>query len=88
MPPGFRLTDNDTAMWTPMTFTAEDKSDEQRHSNNAVHMARLKPGATVQQAQAQIDTLNAANLDRFPQLKEVLINTGFTPWSLVCRTGW
>jgi predicted permease len=77
MPPGFRPTDNDTAMWTPMTFTAKDKSDEQRHSNNAVYVARLKPGATVQQAQAQIDTLNAANLDRFPPLKEVLINTGF-----------
>jgi predicted permease len=77
MPPGFRPTDNDTAMWMPMTFTAKDKSDEQRHSNNAVYVARLKPGATVQQAQAQIDTLNAANLERFPVLREVLINTGF-----------
>ena len=77
MPPGFRPTDDDTAMWTPMTFTAKEKSDEQRHSNNAVFIARLKPGATVQQAQRQIDALNAANLERFPQLKEVLINAGF-----------
>ena len=77
MPPGFRPTDEDTAMWTPMTFTAKERSDEQRHSNNAVFIARLKPGATVQQAQSQIDALNAANLERFPQLKEVLINAGF-----------
>ena len=77
MPPGFRPTDDDKAMWTPMTFTAKEKSDEQRHSNNAVFIARLKPGATVQQAQSQIDALNAANLERFPQLKEVLINAGF-----------
>ena len=77
MPPGFRPTDDDKAMWTPMTFTAKQKSDEERHSNNAVFIARLKPGATVQQAQSQIDALNAANLERFPQLKEVLINAGF-----------
>ena len=77
MPPGFRPTDEDKAMWTPMTFTAKQRSDEQRHSNNAVFIARLKPGATVQQAQSQIDALNAANLERFPQLKEVLINAGF-----------
>jgi predicted permease len=77
MPPGFRPTDEEKAMWTPMTFTAKDRSDEQRHSNNAVFIARLKPGATVQQAQSQIDALNAANLERFPQLREVLINAGF-----------
>ena len=77
MPPGFRPNDQDKAMWTPMTFTAKDKSDEQRHSNNAVFIARLKPGATVEQAQKQIDALNAANLGRFPQFKEVLINAGF-----------
>jgi predicted permease len=77
MPPRFRPLDEDTAMWTPMTFTPEQRSDEQRHSNNAVFIARLTPGATVQQAQRQIDALNAANLERFPQLKDVLINARF-----------
>ena len=77
MPPQFRPTDADIALWTPMAFTAKEKSDDQRHSNNVINIARLKPGATVQQAQAQIDKLNAANLERFPQLKEVLINAGF-----------
>ncbi|HKE88374.1 MAG TPA: ABC transporter permease [Vicinamibacterales bacterium] len=77
MPPRFRPTDADIALWTPMAFTAKEKSDDQRHSNNVINIARLKPGATVQQAQAQIDKLNAANLERFPQLKEVLINAGF-----------
>jgi putative ABC transport system permease protein len=77
MPPGFRPTDQEIELWTPMTFTAEQKSDKSRHSNNAVYIARLKPGATVQQAQAQIDALNEANLDRFPQFKEVIVNAGF-----------
>ena len=77
MPPGFRPTDDDVELWTPMTFTAEQKSDDSRHSNNAVYIGRLKPGATLEQAQAQIDALNAANLDRFPQFKEVIVNAGF-----------
>ena len=76
MPPGFASDDN-IELWTPMTFTAEQKSDDSRHSNNVGYMARLKPGATLQQAQAQIDALNAANLDRFPQFKEVILNAGF-----------
>ena len=77
MPPQFRPTDDEKALWTPMTFTAEEKSDNSRHSNNAAYIARLKPGASVEQAQAQIDALNAANLDRFPQFKEVIVNARF-----------
>jgi len=77
MPPQFRPTDDEKALWTPMTFTAEEKSDNSRHSNNAAYIARLKPGATVEQAQAQIDALNTANLDRFPQFKEVIVNARF-----------
>jgi len=77
MPRRFRPTDEDKAMWVPMTFTAKQKSDDERHSNNAMYLARLKPGATVQQAQAQIDALNAANLERFPQFRQILINAGF-----------
>jgi len=77
MPPRFRPTDEDSAMWMPMTFTAKQRSDDERHSNNAIYVARLKPGATVQQAQAQIDGLNAANLERFPQFKQVLVNARF-----------
>jgi putative ABC transport system permease protein len=77
MPPRFHPTDEERAMWMPMTFTAKQKSDDERHSNNAIYLARLKPGATIQQAQAQIDALNAANLERFPQFKQILINAGF-----------
>src|SRR5947207_15130527 len=40
-------------------------------------IARLKPGATVQQAQQEIDALNARNLERFSALKQILINAGF-----------
>jgi len=77
MPRDFVFVDPDISLWTPLAFTPEQKSDASRHSNNWRHIGRLKPGATVEQAQAQIDALNAANLDRFPQYKQLLLNAGF-----------
>jgi predicted permease len=77
LPRGFSFLDPDVTVWTPIAFTAEEKSDDSRHSNNWSYIARLKPGATVEQARQQIDALNARNLDRFPQLKQILINAGF-----------
>jgi predicted permease len=77
MPAGYKALDEGTMFWRPLAFTVEEKSDEQRHSNNALYMARLEPGATIQQAQSQIDALNAANLDRFPMFKEIIINAKF-----------
>jgi len=77
MPKGFYFLNADVMLWRPLAFTAEEKSDEQRHSNNYRNIARLKPGATIQRAQQEIDALNARNLDLFPQLKPLLINAGF-----------
>jgi predicted permease len=65
------------SLWRPLAFSPEDKSDARRHSNNYWHVGRLKSGATLEQAQSQIDALNAANLERFPQYKELLVNAGF-----------
>ncbi|HMC76632.1 MAG TPA: ABC transporter permease [Vicinamibacterales bacterium] len=77
LPRTFGFLDPDVKVWIPVAFTAEQKSDDQRHSNNWSYIARLKPGATIEQARQQIDALNARNLDRFPQLKQILINAGF-----------
>jgi predicted permease len=73
----FRFVDPDVQLWTPVGFSPEERADDRRHSNSWQQVARLKPGATVEQAQAQVDALNAANLERFPQLKDVLVNAGF-----------
>lgn len=77
MPPGFDPTDDDIELWTPIVFTPRERTDDSRHSNSLAYVARLKAGATPQQAQAQIDVLNAANLDRFPAFRELLVNAGF-----------
>ncbi|HEY1911886.1 MAG TPA: ABC transporter permease [Vicinamibacterales bacterium] len=77
MPKGFYFVNPEVQLWRPLAFTPQQKSDQQRHNNNFENIGRLKPGATIQQAQQQIDALNLANLDRFPQYKKLLINAGF-----------
>jgi len=75
MPKRFVFVNDDVMLWRALAFTAERK--QQRHSNNWQNIARLKPGATIKQAQDEIDALNRANLDRFPQYKQLLINARF-----------
>jgi predicted permease len=75
MPANFDFIDPDVRLWMPIAFTAEEKTVH--HSNNWYDIGRLKPGATLEQAQAQISALNNENLERFPELKEILINAGF-----------
>ena len=75
MPAGFDFIDPEVRLWMPIAFTAEEKT--QHHSNNWTYIGRLKPGATLEQAQAQVDALNNENLERFPEFKEILINAGF-----------
>jgi predicted permease len=77
MPQQMQVLDPSVTLWRPLAFTAEQKSDSTRHSNNWENVGRLKPGATLEQARSQIDALNAANLERFPQYKELLQNAGF-----------
>jgi len=53
--------------WIPLAFTPEQKSDRARTRYGFFHVGRLRPGATVEQAQAQLDALHAATVKRFPQ---------------------
>jgi predicted permease len=69
--------DPGTLAFRPLAFTPADRADDQRHSNSYWNVGRLRPGATVQQAQSQVDALNAGNLERFPQFREILQNAGF-----------
>ena len=77
MPRDFYFLNPEVLLWRPLAFTPEQKSDEQRHSNNFQNIGRLKPGATVVRAQQEVDALNARNLEKFPALKPLLVNAGF-----------
>jgi predicted permease len=77
MPQAFVYQRPDVMLWRALAFTPIQKSDQMRHSNNFQQIARLKPAATFEQGQLEIDRLNAANLDRFPQFKQLIIDAGF-----------
>jgi predicted permease len=68
---------NDIDLWLPLSLTADQKSDASRHSNNWTMMARLKPGASVDQAQREVDALNARNEQRFPQFRNLIRDSGY-----------
>jgi predicted permease len=52
------------ALWVPLVWTAEEKAVRGEHSMAAI--ARLKPGVTVRQAQAQLDTIAARIAELYP----------------------
>lgn len=77
MPPDFHWISSTVELWMPLGFSSEERSDDSRHSNNWTMVGRLKPGASVEQAQQQVDALNARNVERFPHFREILHNAGF-----------
>src|SRR5262245_10266506 len=78
LPPGYRFINPDIQLLRPAAFSPREKSDDARHSNNWQQMGRLKPGATLEQAQSQLDAINKANFERFPNWQEILKNARFS----------
>ena len=78
LPRDFVFLDPQVRVYRPLAFTAEQKSDESRHNNGWEMIGRLKPGATLRQAQAQLDAINAANMEKFPHFKQILANVRFS----------
>ena len=82
MPPDFKFLWSGIDLWVPAAFTAREKSDESRHSNNWNMIGRLKPGATLTQAQQELDAVNARNDERVPQFRQILKDAGFHSFAL------
>ncbi len=78
LPPGFHFLSSEARFFLPLTSRAELRTPKQRHSGGgAIQMiARLKPDATIAQAQAQIDAHNAAVERDDPEAK-AMAEAGF-----------
>jgi predicted permease len=66
LPPGFRFLSSKAQFYIPLASELKDREPDRRHSNNIQLIARLAPGASLEQAQAQIDALNARQLEDDP----------------------
>ncbi|MHC4611005.1 MAG: ABC transporter permease, partial [Planctomycetota bacterium] len=73
------LGERESRFYLPIPFTAEDRSTDNLHNNNYQMIARLAPGATVEQAQSQIAALDLALLDEvpYPNFGQILEDAGY-----------
>lgn len=62
LPKGFHFLSLDAAFYRPASYAPDDRLPNRRHSNNWNMIARLAPGATVAEAQAQMDAFNLKQL--------------------------
>lgn len=78
LPPGFRFLSSEARLFLPLTSQLDQRTPKQRHSGGGgTHMiARLKPGATIAEAQSQIDAHNAAVEKDNPEAK-MMVEAGF-----------
>lgn len=76
MPKGFRYLNNPADLWTPLCFSDDERGADRRHSNGMEMIARLKPGVTVAEAQAQINALNQSSLPQDPY-RQIVEGAGF-----------
>ncbi len=78
LPPDFRFLSSEARLFLPIRTRPEDRAPSQRHSGGGeTHMiARLQPGATIAEAQAQIDAHNSAVERDDPQAK-MMAEAGF-----------
>src|SRR5258708_3960391 len=78
LPPAFRFLSSEARVFLPIKSGMEERGPKARHSGGGVtHMiARLKPGATIAEAQAQIDAHNAAVEEDNPEAK-MMAEAGF-----------
>jgi predicted permease len=69
-----------TRFFLPIAFTEEQRQLDAWHSNNYEMMARLRPGATVEQARAQNEALNQALIDQWPlpNARQLLEDVGYS----------
>ncbi len=78
LPPSFRFLSSEARLYFPYTSRPEDRTPRERHSGGNVKqlIARLRPGATVAQAQARIDAQDRALAPQFPRA-EMIAQAGF-----------
>jgi predicted permease len=67
LPPGFRYLSSKAQFFRPFAHDPSRRSAQNRHFNQGDMVARLTPIATLAEAQAQIDALNAAQASDDPK---------------------
>ena len=74
----FELPARDVSLLLPFGFTADQRSDRERGNEFSEMIARLRPGATVEQLNAQMSAIVAQLMTSVPDRAEYMRASGFT----------
>jgi len=85
LPADFDLPSRDISLLVPFSFTPQQMSDQGRGNEFSSMIARLKPGATIEQVNAQMKTIVDRNLDRLPQFQSFARTSGFGGYAIPIR---
>jgi predicted permease len=85
LPADFELPSRDVAVLVPFAFTPQQMSDQGRGNEFSSMVARLKPGATIEQLDAQMKTIVDRNLERLPQFQSFARSSGFGGYAVPIR---
>ena len=77
MPADVELPSNDIAMLVPFAFTPAQMADNARGNEFSSMIARLRPGAGIDQLNTQMKTIVDRNLDRLPERRAFAVSAGF-----------
>jgi predicted permease len=78
LPPNFKFLSSDAQIYLPLASRPESRVSSERHSggNSIQIVARLAPGATLEQAQSQIDAQNSS-LEIYDRDAQMIAAAGF-----------
>lgn len=77
LPADFRYLSSDARIFLPFASSPPDRVAAERHSGRGGELiARLKPGASIEEAQAQIDALDAATAHEYPRA-QLIADAGY-----------
>jgi predicted permease len=77
LPQGFRFLSSTRGIYLPLASGADERGPNGRHAGSSSHMvARLRPGLTIAQVQAQIDAHNAT-VERTDPQAAMIADAGF-----------
>jgi predicted permease len=78
LPESFSFLSPEVRVFVPLAFTPEERAESARHSQNHELVMRLAPGVTLARAKARVDAQNARVIEQAGELKDVLVNAGYS----------
>jgi putative ABC transport system permease protein len=67
LPAGFRFLSFEAPVYMPLSSEESERNVAARHNNGKILVARLRSGATIAEAQSQLDAHDRAHASEFPQ---------------------